>query len=234
MARRTWSRLRPSPSLATAAAVRRRRTRTAANSAARQHDRRQSDRLSHCVCPFLREHSSGARDADVTCPCPRSVVGLRPAMRRPCVRAAGSAHHRDAEEDEDEQHPVDPCAVERLAGQRDDVADPVAAVKISPMNRPIRPRETPIRMPVAMNGTVDGHDDGRGTAGSRLAPNERAALSSELSTVLTPSMTTTSVAGTAESTMMTIRAVSLMPTHEQDQRHQDQPRRRVERPDVRC
>ena len=80
------------------------------------------------------------------------------------------------------------------------------------MNRPISPRETPIRMPVAMNGTVDGMTTERNSR-SRLAPNERAALSSELSTVLTPSITTTSVAGTAESTMMTMRAVSLMPTH---------------------
>ena len=79
------------------------------------------------------------------------------------------------------------------------------------MNRPIRPRETPIRMPVAMNGTVEGITTDRNSR-VRPAPKDRAALSSELSTVLTPSMTTTSVAGTAESTMITMRAVSLMPT----------------------
>src|SRR3712207_4260864 len=113
MARRTWFRLRPpssppdeppesSPPQAAA-------TRVVASSSA-------GSRNLFIVRPFLH----GYPHVHVT----TSSRVLGPPYRDLALEQLGEAHHRDAEEDEDEQHRVGPGAVERLARQRDDVADP--------------------------------------------------------------------------------------------------------------
>ena len=64
-----------------------------------------------------------------------------------------------------------------------------------------------------MNGTVEGITTLMNSC-ARLGAERPGQRSSRLlSTVLMPSMITTSVAGTAESTMIQMRAASLMPTH---------------------
>src|SRR3954468_15882388 len=50
---------------------------------------------------------------------------LRPPNGGLPLEKLGQSHHRDAEENEEQEHRVGLSAVERLRRQRDDVADPV-------------------------------------------------------------------------------------------------------------
>src|SRR4051812_46101677 len=127
MARRTWSRLRPSPSppppppppssdpqAANIVAA----SRTAG-----------TRKCFFIVRPFSVNILLVPVTTLVTCLCCRAAATCPPRSGPPhgdlAFEQLGEPHHRHAEEDEDQQHRVGLGAVERLAGDGDDVADPV-------------------------------------------------------------------------------------------------------------